>query len=473
MPKSSSTDRRWLEQHGGKWRVTIAVPRTLHGRLGTRLKKHLHTDSLAMANKLKHKAVADLRARIEREEDARLGKPAAIVREALEVAEYFGSAVEHEDVKAILDGIAERVEDIKGPPVSATTNERTGHPESLYDPARVALASDFGAIARGEATPLATHLEAFHAANKVKARTRADADRAIRYLSDWCRKENLPISLQAITKKVATKFADGFTETSGGLAPITQNKYLSRLSQYWQYLAKREFVATDVWAGLTIKVEQTEHGEEERAFTDEEVRKLLAGAPPRKMMDLMTIAALTGARIDAIVCLKVKDAIDGCFTFKRQKKERSARDVPIHPALNEIVQRRSAGKDPNDPLFPEWPAPKKEGSTRERSFKASNQFTEYRRERGVDEVVPGKRRSLVNFHSFRRWFITKAERAGNKDTLIAAIVGHKRSGLTLGRYSEGPEMRQARRCVASVKLPPLDRGPVKEARPLTPRRRAA
>ena len=54
-----------------------------------------------------------------------------------------------------------------------------------------------------------------------------------------------------------------------------------------------------------------------------------------------------------------------------------------------------------------------------------------------------KRRALTNFHSFRRWFITKCERADVKEPLIAAIVGHKRSGITLGRYSEGSEVRAA------------------------------
>ena len=142
----------------------------------------------------------------------------------------------------------------------------------------------------------------------------------------------------------------------------------------------------------------------------------------------------------------------------------------MHPDLAEIALRRSAGKRDNDPLFPEWPAPKKAGSMRERSFKASNAFTEYRRLCGVEEKLEGKRRSLVNFHSFRRWFITKAERAGKDKDLIAAIVGHKRSGITLSRYSEGPEMRAARRCVAAVRLPALDRT-APEARALTPRKR--
>ncbi|MFC6772723.1 hypothetical protein [Methylobacterium gregans] len=55
--------------------------------------------------------------------------------------------------------------------------------------------------------------------------------------------------------------------------------------------------------------------------------------------------------------------------------------------------------------------------------------------------------------------------------LIAAIVGHKRSGLTLGRYSEGPEMEAAKAAIAKVRLPPLDGSPIQEAQPLTPRNR--
>lgn len=53
-------------------------------------------------------------------------------------------------------------------------------------------------------------------------------------------------------------------------------------------------------------------------------------------------------------------------------------------------------------------------------------------------MIEGKRRSLVNFHSLRRWFITKAEQAGQPESIIAAVVGHKRQGMTLGGYSGGP-----------------------------------
>jgi len=58
----------------------------------------------------------------------------------------------------------------------------------------------------------------------------------------------------------------------------------------------------------------------------------------------------------------------------------------------------------------------------------SKRFRTYRRGLGVDDQVEPKRRSLVNFHSFRRWFITKAEQAGIHPHIIAVVVGTRRAG---------------------------------------------
>jgi integrase len=66
---------------------------------------------------------------------------------------------------------------------------------------------------------------------------------------------------------------------------------------------------------------------------------------------------------------------------------------------------------------------------------------------GVDDRRHGKKRSLVNFHSFRRWFITKAEQAEIPEGTIAIVVGHKRPGMTFGVYSGGPQWEQLRACV--------------------------
>lgn len=470
MPRTISTDTRWLERHGGVWRVTIAVPRDLHATLGTRLKRSLRTDSLAVANRLKLQAVHELRAEIENAREIAGGRPRAVIREALELAAYRRRAVDDGEHDEISKAVLEREAAILEAGAREVQDPETGEWHAIYRPEQVALAADFSAVASGTATPLLLHHATFLEKSQVKRRTKADDVRAVNYLLAWCKTKRVPPTVEAINRKMAVRFMDDFHSLSGGLAPASQNKYFNRLSRYWAFLVRREIVEINPWVGVSVDVPATKHNQQERAFTDEEVRILLTGPAPDKLRDVILIGALTGARLDAVVDLKVKDTVDGAFTFKPQKSEPAARDVPIHPALVDLVARRSKGKAPDDDLFPEWPGPKKAGSLRERSFKTSNAFTDYRRDVGVDQQVPGKRRALVNFHSFRRWFITKAERAGYSGDLIAAIVGHKRSGLTLGRYSEGPEMRQARKCVAAVKLPPLDKGPVPEVRAITPRR---
>ena len=81
----------------------------------------------------------------------------------------------------------------------------------------------------------------------------------------------------------------------------------------------------------------------------------------------------------------------------------------------------------------------------------------------------GARRARpVDLPSIRRWPTTEAEQVGNSGDLVAAIVGHERSGLSLGRYSEGAEWEAARRWFGSVKLPTLDEALTPKARTATP-----
>jgi len=133
------------------------------------------------------------------------------------------------------------------------------------------------------------------------------------------------------------------------------------------------------------------------------------------------IAALTGARINVICELRVRDCTDGAFKFKPAKQEPAARRVPIHPDLKEIVERRIKRKGPAEFLFDECP----EATTkRPRSAAPSQAFTRYRRDLEVDERAEWKRQSNVDFHSFRRWFTTKAEQAGQLPHIIDAVTGH-------------------------------------------------
>lgn len=457
MPAPSSADTKYLEEHGRQWRVIVNVPRKLHAKLGTKLKRALGTDSLSEANRLKWDVVAEFKAVIAQALNPSMTKDAALavarmkaMDEARRLSRLRLLAMSSEQRDRIDDSIEDRAEELAGSPIGVGSH---GLPE--FDPGRDALAMEFVSIAKNEQTPLDFHHDKYMSMSPVKPRTAADDRRALKYLKTWCERNDVRPTLQSFTKREAVRFCDDLAGLVGKTDPATLNKYISRLSVYWTWLEKRHEVDGNIWRGRRFVKPMQTTDEKERPFTDAEMKALLTGPASQAMHDVMRIGALTGARLDAIVCLRVKDCRNNNFVFKPQKKEPGPRLCPIHPALVEIVSRRSEGKEDMDDIFPEWPGPKNPKSLRERSFKTSNQFTDYRREVGVDDQKTGKRRSLVNFHSFRRWFATKAEQADQPEHIIAAVIGHKRNGITLGIYSRGPLLEQARRCVEAVNLPDL------------------
>ncbi|WP_437871814.1 integrase [Methylorubrum extorquens] len=475
MPRKPDPRNAYLELHDGYYRVTMGVPAALHAQLGKRLKRTLGTKSLLSANVLKVPIVREFKARIDKAWASLGGKKRSEMHEAVAWADVLQDAVDRRDPAhgALLQALRERRAEI----ASAGSTWKTDVDEEgdTYDyevikPEAQEKAEAFDAIARRKATPIGLHHDAFMKTLRIKPRSLTDDVRALAILLDWCRSVGVDPYLERIDIRTAVRFMDDIG-TFASLGWASSTKYLGRLKRYWGYLLKRGIVADNPWVHCQLEKPDEDADSEERAFTDVEVQKLLMGSPPTGMMDVMLVAALTGARLDAVIDLRVGECADGWFTFKPQKKEKRARDVPIHPALKQLVAARVKGKVPEDDFFPEWPTPKAASTMRERSSYFSKRFTAYRRGLGVDDQIEGKRRSLVNFHSWRRWFITKMERAAVDGDLIAAIVGHKRSGLTLGRYSEGPEMQAAQAAIAKVRLPPLDGSPILEAQPLTPRRR--
>ena len=109
------------------------------------------------------------------------------------------------------------------------------------------------------------------------------------------------------------------------------------------------------------------------------------------------------------------------------KTASAMRRVPIHSALAEVVSRRCDHQPAAQWLFPE--APEARGG-RQRSAAISKRFGRYRQACGVHDGVDGARQSLVDFHSWRRWFITTARNAGIDRAVVAAVVGHTVGNVT-------------------------------------------
>src|SRR5262249_17344581 len=147
------------------------------------------------------------------------------------------------------------------------------------------------------------------------------------------------------------------------------------------------------------------NGRDKRPFTTVEIKALLSGDAGVELGDAMRVAALTGMRIDEIYRMMVADCTGGWFVVRAGKTNAALRRVPIHSGLVRIVARRCKGKGDDAFLFHEAG---KARDDRQRSGMASKAFGRYRQSVGVHDVVEGARQSRVDFHSWRRWFITTA-----------------------------------------------------------------
>jgi hypothetical protein len=107
MARPKHADTRYLELKNGKYRVTVAVPRALQGKLGTKLKRPLNTDSRATANTLKWAVVAQLKAIIDRAgRDVPQGDH--LTREALELATHRVTVRDDQELAQLDEEIVRR-----------------------------------------------------------------------------------------------------------------------------------------------------------------------------------------------------------------------------------------------------------------------------------------------------------------------------------------------------------------------------
>ena len=189
------------------------------------------------------------------------------MREALELATHRVTVRDDQEPAQLDEEIVRRADEMLGDPVATGADPDTGGPVYIYDARRESGAGLFAAMASGRATPIEYHHGDFLAQSLTKARTKSDDRRAIAFLSAWCDQTNTPATLEAITRKEALRFHDALPKLPGAPAsPVTLNKYLGRLSVYWQWLRHREFVETDVWERIKIPEPATPHDELERPF---------------------------------------------------------------------------------------------------------------------------------------------------------------------------------------------------------------
>jgi integrase len=316
--------------------------------------------------------------------------------------------------------------------------------------------------------PIDEHLKDYLREADLAPKTTNERRGLVKRFAAWCEAEGW--SLQDIDRRVAGRYV---SEIITPMHRRTGKKHLGAIRGYWDYLARRGHVPPFEQTGNPWSDQlQPQRGrkgkagadEEERPFTDSEVKALLYGPTQDEpsqfdplTREVTVFGLLSGMRETEIVTLRVGDLIDGAdgagrvFDLKDSKTQTGIRQVPVHPDLAELIEKRTADKKPGEWLFHEFADQGNPGDT------FGKRFRRYREARGVADKRDGRRRSLVNFHSTRKWLVTQAHRAGIAENIVAAVVGHSdkdnKPKITFGVYSGGPSGKQKRACVEAARLP--------------------
>jgi len=183
---------------------------------------------------------------------------------------------------------------------------------------------------------------------------------------------------------------------------------------------------------------------ERRAFTDLEIRRLIAVSGPRAT--IYSFAVQTGLRFNEMrslrwddVTLRDSDQISVITLRAMTTKNRRADVIPLsNGAVNAIRPLLSDPPDPSAPVF-------------SNGMPSHHTVTADLERAGIPKIDELGRR--VDFHALRKTFITNLQRAGVKRRVAMALARHSDSRMTDGVYTDVEALPFAQ---ALAQLPSLD-----------------
>ncbi len=301
-------------------------------------------------------------------------------------------------------------------------------------------------------TDISGPLERWIGENPATPYTNYKRRKVIKRLAEW----RSTLFLETLTHAVAGEFVEGVIAQGRKVATI--NGDLGILTTYWQWLMDRHILPDGPihWRRFRRKKERKRPDARQRPFTDAEMKVLFLGEMKMRpdLLDIATVAAHTGGRLEEVGSILVRhvDFTKGTVHLPGFKTDAAPRTLPLHPALLPLFARRCADKDAQAWVFDELPV-RKADDTKGRTSPISKAFTRFRRLVKVDEVLPDETRSLVDFHSFRRWFTNELRERNTPDPVVDMIMGWSSGGMR-ELYAPNPDfMEQMRVAVNAVDLP--------------------
>lgn len=282
----------------------------------------------------------------------------------------------------------------------------------------------------------------------------------MRYVNIWADSigRNAPIH-SCLDPDDAWEFVNQHIRSSS-VTDKTKSRRLNTLVLFFDWLISQRIVTTNPFAGIRLNTikgrrggDKTENGTVSRAaWKDDQLQALLAEFDrvsqtgksrvernnAGRCKTITLIALYTGMRLNEICSLQVEDCTDGIFSVREGKTEAALREIPIHSALetlvNNLVDNRVSG-----PLITGLVPG---GLDKRPGVNLSKVFGRTKKSLGFPpELV---------FHSLRHTFITALERADVSVILIERLVGHKINNLAFGTYSKGQTIGVLREAIEKV-----------------------
>lgn len=391
-----------LTRRRRRWYAILDIPKTLQGHFGKRrFTKTLQTDSLDVAKRRAPVLIAAWKAQIEQARGNVAHDDTAYWQAQFAAA---GTEAERANIRHQIT-LASEV-----PPT--VVHSADTEPVEIEERLAAAAAKEQRQydLATGKVVRLADHIDGWLAEIDITPRNKVVATREINRFA-----EHHP-EVDEINRKQVQAWANILALE---LAPATIRKRLSHLRSYWRYLVRHD-LAPDVRPFDEIGLPRKKAAARE-AFTVEEVRMLL-DCSERALHDLIALSAHTGARIEELCSLRVKDVNAGSFVIRAAKSDAGIREVPIHRDIADLMERLKA-QSQDGFIIP--------GLRTDRHGYRSNamgqRFSQLKRNMGFP--------SELTFHSLRRFVSSSLEAAGVAELISARILGHKMSSMSYGVYS--------------------------------------
>ncbi|HBD5336855.1 site-specific integrase [Escherichia coli] len=247
------------------------------------------------------------------------------------------------------------------------------------------------------------------------------------------------------------------------------NKYLIKMAAVFRWAVRNDLIKKNMTEGLELKVPQRKASEARNAFSTEQVGQLLAAAqvysqrPSGKPYHyyVTALAAITGARLNEIAQLQVKDVRtteagtvyihinedDSSLPGKSIKNAHSDRCVPLVDGaygfiladFMALVETRR-GAEGDDAMVFDGLRLMKNGY--------GEQVSKWFNRTLLPKVLAD--RSGLAFHSFRHTVATQLKQHGVELAYAQAIMGHSSGSITYDRYAKEVEVDRLVNVMADV-----------------------